>query len=551
MAFLSDMPVEPLKSALDFFPMEEPRPTQVTALNFITKAFDQGYPDMVIAAPTGTGKSFIGSAACLWGGSFNLAGCAPGGYYLVMQKMLQDQLENDFPRFQARFRTSGALLKSASEYPCPKYGNCMAARLATKVKGSPPCPRRQERNCTHQVAKWRFNTASIAVTNYPYLFTEHIHVKELKPRNFVIADEAHNLERQITGFVEVLVNKESLDNWAPDCRPVPVIADIEDFAGWLRERYLKTCQTRLEMLEENLAMNRENRKMQEEHTRLGNHIRRLDYAVGSMLASPEEWVYWQEMRDGERECVAKPLSAAPFMPGLIQEMGATRLYLSAYLGPKEVFCRSLGLDARKVAWLELDSAFPVENRQVHMTTVGSMGRAAMADTLPRLLGMCETILEAHPLDRGIIHSHTYTLGQQIYQHLLQSPAGRGRVLFASKASERASVFNRHQREKTPTVIISPSMGEGYSFNDGLARFQIIAKCPYGFLGDRQVRAKMERDREWYVLQTVMSFLQTCGRLVRSENDFGETYVLDSDVVQLFQNNEKFFPPWFKAAFKFY
>ena len=124
------------------------------------------------------------------------------------------------------------------------------------------------------------------------------------------------------------------------------------------------------------------------------------------------------------------------------------------------------------------------------------------------------------------------------------------MLFAANSKERALKVNRHMESTNPTVIISPSITEGYSFDDDLARFQIIAKVPYPFLGDRQVKARMELDRDWYTLQTVMTVIQACGRIVRSETDRGITYILDSDFENLFRNNEKFFPTWFKESIIF-
>jgi Rad3-related DNA helicase len=198
----------------------------------------------------------------------------------------------------------------------------------------------------------------------------------------------------------------------------------------------------------------------------------------------------------------------------------------------------------------LDSAFPVDNRLIHMTTVGSMSRNSLEATLPHLLAMCETILESHPAEKGIIHCHSYVLGQRIYDYLRRLPIGN-RVLYATKAAERSVLYNRHRTSREPTVMLSPSIAEGFSFDDDLARWQIIAKVPYPYLGDRQVAAKMKQDRDWYVLQTVMTVLQACGRIVRSDIDHGTTYILDSDFIRLFEDNTKFFPKWFKDAFKFY
>jgi len=182
-----------------------------------------------------------------------------------------------------------------------------------------------------------------------------------------------------------------------------------------------------------------------------------------------------------------------------------------------------------------------------MTTVGSMSRTYLDKTLPLMLKMCETIMEAHPHEKGIIHCHSYALGQKIYDYFRSNK----RVLFSTKASERNASFNLHRVSPAPTVMLSPSIAEGFSFDDDLARFQIIAKVPYPYLGDRQVKARMEIDRDWYTLQTVMTVLQACGRIVRSDTDHGSTYILDHDFIRLFEENGKFFPKWFRDAFKFY
>lgn len=543
-----------LEPAMKYFPLEKPRPAQVTAMEFIEDAVCKGYRNIVIAAPTGIGKSGIGAATGLWGASFDMAGFKPGGYYLVTQKMLQDQLEHDFPRWMTGYVSKGASLKSSSEYPCARFGNCMAGGMASgDPKSGKKCAQRSDKTCPYVHARWRFDMADMAVTNYPYLFTEHMYVGELEPRNILIADECHTLEKQIIGFIEIVVNKETLDAWAPGCRPVPKMDQTEEFVAWLREKYLQMCKERLDMLTENIVSSGySNRKMQDEFNKLKTHVGRVSYAVEDLDKNPDDWIFWQEETNDEYEwsCTAKPLSAAPFMELLIEQMGAIRVYMSAYPGPKDVFCRSLGLRQRDVAWLELDSTFPVENRLIHMTTVGSMSRTYLEQTTPKMLEMCQTILEAHPNEKGIIHCHSYALGKRIYDFFRVGPLA-SRVLFSSKAAERAAHFNLHRLSPSPTVMLSPSIAEGFSFDDDLARFQIVAKVPYPYLGDRQVAAKMKMDRDWYTLQTVMTVLQACGRIVRSDQDHGSTYILDHDFIRLYTDNTKFFPKWFRDAFKFY
>lgn len=546
------------KPALDFFPVATPREPQVECLDFITKAIAKDYRDIVVAAPTGVGKTFISAATCLWAKSFEIDGYTSGGYHLVGQKLLQDQIENDFPRFLLKYRTSVGSLKSSSSYSCPSHDTCMAGGLATNIKTQDvseaedrKCMHRSEGSCAYKLAYGKFCMASVAVTNYSYMFTEHLYLGELKPRNILVADEAHSVERQLLGFIEVCITQKTLENWAPGCLPVPVLPDIIAFIDWMRTKYGTQCKERLDMLDSLLQdCDYKNRKLLNEFSQLQNHVGRMSYAVDNIAKDPTNWIFWQDKVDGGLNCNAKPLNAAPYVPKMINQMGAVRLYMSAYPGPKEIFCRNLGLDTKKVAWLELDSTFPVESRLINITPVGSMSRKYIEQTMPALLGICKTILEVHSTEKGLIHCNSYGIGLKIF-NFLQSTPMRSRIIFPLNSSDRNSCFLKHRNSKEPTVMISPSIAEGFSFDDDLARFQIIAKCPFPFIGDRQVKAKMELDYDWYILQTVQTIVQACGRGVRSEKDHCVTYITDADFIRLYERHSHFFPAWLTKAFRWH
>src|SRR6185295_17775660 len=127
---MEQQPSSPLSPPIDYFPMDEPREKQVRALDFMRRAHIQGFNDIVIEAPTGIGKTGIGAAIAFWAQQAVVIDShreryEPGAYYLVTQKLLQDQLEDDIANFKPGFKR-GCTLKSAIEYPCPQYGTCMA-----------------------------------------------------------------------------------------------------------------------------------------------------------------------------------------------------------------------------------------------------------------------------------------------------------------------------------------------------------------------------------------------------------------------------------------
>jgi len=91
------------------------------------------------------------------------------------------------------------------------------------------------------------------------------------------------------------------------------------------------------------------------------------------------------------------------------------------------------------------------------------------------------------------------------------------------------------------------MSEGVSFDDDLGRFSIIAKCQWPDKADPQIKARAVQDREWYLFVTATNIVQTYGRIVRSDKDWGITYCLDASFKSLYNNSRQYFPHWFREA----
>lgn len=530
---------------MQHFPMGAPREKQVKAIEFIERAVAKGYRYVVVEAPTGCGKSAIGVTTGLWSPKSGLLGSS-GAYYLVTQKLLQDQLESDFEKYRGDASRACASLKSSVEYPCERYSNC---QVNAGARGDRKCSAPKVGQCPYKNAYNRFVAGRVSVTNYPYFFTERTYVQQFEARQVLVLDECHNIERQILGFIELEVAEESLEEWAPLLRPVPRMDTLHEFTRWLDELYRPAIEERLEMKAEQAEVNPTAANTKELND-LTRQRERTVACIASFQTEPDNWVYWQEPTNHGLSSIAKPINAGPYTRDLLFDSADLKLFMSAYIGPKAVFCRSLGITEEQVAWASLGSTFPVANRPIHLNYAGSMGRKSIDRTFPLLCAKVDQILNVHGSERGLIHVHSYQIGRQLYNHLMRGPHAQ-RILFPVQASHRNQLLYRHIHGDEPTVLISPSMTEGFSFDDDLARWQIIAKCPFASLGDRQVLAKKQRDPEWYTLQTVSTFLQAAGRIVRSETDFGVTYVLDSDFDMLYDRNRHFFPKWFTNAFNWH
>ena len=176
--------------------------------------------------------------------------------------------------------------------------------------------------------------------------------------------------------------------------------------------------------------------------------------------------------------------------------------------------------------------------------IGSMASGARKETLPLLLKTIKTICDNKPT-RGLIHCGTYEIGEWIYNYL-QTTEHADRARFPKKADDRDDAVLAHAKNEG-SILISPSMMEGFDFKDDLCRWQVVAKVPYLYLGDRQIAARAAMNDDWYKMRAVMSIIQESGRICRSESDSGITYILDSDFLKLYSSSKRMFPTWWTEA----
>ncbi len=526
------------RDILEYFPLPVPRPQQVQALQDVQRVVGLGYRDIGLELPTGSGKSALAATIAAWShDNVKLSDAhQPGAHILVQQKVLQDQIEAELEKLGGTEKA--ALIKASIEYACPSFKRCSVGLAERK------CPCINLGQCTYRIAKQRFLTAKVAVTNYSYFFTEQRYVGQIEPRHFLVCDEAHSLTRTILRQVDVVVAENKLKEFAPDINASELYAikTLDDFCTWLEDDYQPAVEAQVELLQ---ALNDNDDQMKEAYE-AGNHLMKISAFVERAKAQPHGWVFWaEEGRDQQLSLVARPLDAAPYFDELVVQRSPVRVYLSAYLGPKAVFCSELGLDPKRVAWMRFGSSFAPENRPIHLLDVGSMGRQQQETSQPAVLRMALRIARAHPDTRGIMHTNSYRLADALVDVLKAEGLG-SRVVYPRNAEERDAALDQHARQ-TAAILVSPSVGEGFDFKEDRARWQVILKCPWGNLGDKHTAVRAERDPAWYQAETVKHFLQICGRICRSDQDRGTTFSLDSDISRVLRETERTLPRWFKAA----
>ena len=517
-----------------------PRPAQIKAANFVAKAIGMGYRDIVIEMPTGGGKSLVAVTACRYGASPEAEAAKfsgnPGGYILVHQKLLQDQLAAELDRFSSS-GLSAKLVKSSTEYTCIKNPKKTCA-------GSVGCAAKKDKSCTYRVAKAEFISAAVSATNYAYFLAEREFVGDLADRRVLVLDEAHSVPSLVVNHVGIEISQDRVNEWSPELAlQLAQVQSSVDFLDFLKI-YHPQVKSRAEDLQAMVAGGEMGQDFEREASEVQRHALKVEKLCAEYDPTSQDWVFWTSKdRHGNLIASAKPLTAAKHFNELFP--ASLRIFLSAYPGARPTFCRELGLDVGQVAWLRLGSDFPAERRKVHLMNVVSMAKRQIDTALPSAVRAVVAIAKKHSAERGVIHTHSYAFTRAVVDGL--HAAGLGdRVTSPEKAEDREAALEAHAA-RPDSILVSPSIYEGFDFRGDLARYQVVLKCPFPSLGDERVKVRAATDPLWYKVEAFKAFLQAAGRGMRSADDWCVTYVIDKDITRLIDEVREYAPKWFLEA----
>ncbi len=528
------------------FPYKTPRTQQVEAIESILSSFNEKR-FYALEAGTGVGKSAIGLTVSktLLENEDPPDGYEQGAIFVTTQKILQDQYESDFSNIGM------SSIKSSSNYRCnfKKFKSCAEgqADLQTIEKGTKQwnvC----NFNCTYRNAKQKFLESKLSVTNFPYLMTESNYNGKIKPRQLLIIDEAHNVESELSRFIEVSVSEKFVKSQLKI--DFPNVNTHHQAFVWIRDVYYPKLESHCAHINKMLKKYQGLSQKIDQFTSLSKQLKLTDSHFKKIeqfleVHEKDNWVFEIEKSQyrGMRKLMFKPIDVSKYAEQYLFRLGHKVLFMSATLLSHEKFAETLGIKNEEIRGLSLPSPFPVSNRPILHVPMGKMSSKEIDKTLPILCEAIEKILEQHKNEKGIIHTHSYKISNFIKNNVKSK-----RLLF-SDASDREKVLKKHMKSKTPTVLVSPSMTEGVDLRGDASRFQILCKVPYPFLGDKLVKKRMNKWKWWYSFQTAKKIIQSIGRSIRSKEDKAVTYILDSDWSRFYRYNSNLFPKDFLKCIK--
>ena len=532
---------------LSYFPYPNCREDQKKAIQYAIDSFNEGKRFVVIEAATGVGKSAIGYTIANYMNNAieDSENHSNGAWFVTTQKILQDQYLRDFHVKGMRS------IKSSSNYTCKfkKVNTCADSQKELKLEEKDsPYYKSCMFSCVYRKEKEEFLSSGASVTNFPYLLTEANYNGKIKPRKILVIDEAHNIETELSKFVEIGVTdrfaKTTLKLDIPELR-----TQLQAF-NWIKDVYFPKLTSHKNFIDETLAKNAGIKDKLNDFVALTRQIELLSGHHAKItrfleIYDSENWVFESIDEDGKksRRLQFKPIDVSVYAESILFRLGYKVLMMSATVLNKQGFCESLGITDENSGYISIASPFPVENRPILSFPIGKMTQNEIDNSLPRLVEAVKNILEQHKNEKGIIHCHSYKITNFLKKYI------KSKRLLTHSTEDREDVLNKHLKSDQPTVLLSPSMTEGVDLVDDASRFQVICKIPYPYLGDKLVVKRMNRWKWWYPLQTAKTIVQSIGRSVRNSKDYAVTYILDSDWSTFYNKNKKYFPDDFEKCIK--
>lgn len=510
-----------------------PRPEQKRIINEIIEAIEMGFKNIIVEAGTGTGKSAIATTIARYIGD---------SYILTMTKQLQNQYLDDFDYMLSE-------IKGKSNYSCGlKNSNCEDCLIDDynddAKKKKPHC-----KYCSYRTALKKAQNSATMLTNYDYLYAAGNYADLFQPRELLILDESHNLEKKIMQFIGKTLNRQSiLKHYGIDIfYPVTQGSTLKSIDN--KNYWIGILERLTEIAFKNHAME-PNRKLREKYLK---DIQKYDYLKSKLEDEDARFIIElptkkailkDKLTEGKfhdgLKAEFKPLTISEYSDSLLH-FGDIRLFLTGTLGNKDKFCEWIGIDPKETYYIYVKSPFPVEHRPIIKAYTGSMSNNRWNNS--KHINKIKEIINKHKGQKGVIHTASNQQAWFIKKQL------NSKNVWVAYGATREDTIRRFEHINKPVILIGAGLKDGVDFKGDKCRYQIMFKMPYPSLAGKQVNIRMHYDQSWYAYQTIMPLMQAYGRGIRDMDDYCIMYVLDSDFEKLLLQHKYLFNEYFLEAIK--
>ena len=537
----------------------KPRKEQKDALDFIDSEYQKNKLTkfFLLNLPVGSGKSHLALMIADWYRK-NVTKMSRVDI-ITNSKILQDQYADTYE--------SIADLKGKDNYECESYScSCAQGGEFNRLNKS-SCE-----SCPYSFARENYISGGISLTNfYLYILYAIYNPKLMENRGarVLIVDEAHDFDDVMSDFISIkitdnVVKKFKFSNEYDILKKLKSVNSISDYVEFLK--YLNgEIVTTTEDMERGMSSVSRNIKSDKRDLKISKVLKtkNTDVRVMNLVTdlkqyqlkievflkeykdNPNNWVLesnWNEKMKS-KELSLEPIWAYDYLDKYVFSNYDMVFLMSGTILDKNLFCQLNGLDVTKASYYSITSPFPLKNRPIYYMPLGKMSFKSKEDTFKRYIPYLQKLLDKYKNKKGIIHTNSFELAKWI-ENSVTDP----RLVFHD-SSNKDEILRMHMESEEPTVIVSPSMDTGVSFDNDSARFQIIVKVPYPSLASQKNKMRQKHNPDWYAWKTVSGLIQMTGRPVRSNIDYADTIIIDGGFGDVIKHSSQFLPDWIQEAIK--
>ncbi len=537
----------------------KPRKEQKEALSFIESEYQKNKLNkfFLLNLPVGSGKSHLALMISDWYKK-NVNRNAKVDI-ITNSKILQDQYSGTYESISD--------LKGKENYECEQYScSCSQGGEFNRLNKT-SCE-----SCPYNSSRESFISGGISLTNfYLYILYAIYNPKLMESRDarVLIVDEAHEFDDVMSDFIsikitEAIVKRFKFSDEYSIMKQLKSITSITQYVDFLR--YLNgEIITTVESMEGGMSSQPRNVREDKRDLKISKVLKtkntdvkvmqlvndlkqyqlKIDVFLKEYKVNPNNWVletnYNEKLK--QKELSLEPIWAYDYLDKYVFSNYDMVFLMSGTILDKNLFCQLNGLDVSKAVYYSIGSPFPLRNRPIYYMPVGKMSYKSKDETFKRYIPYIQKLLDKYKNKKGIIHTNSFELAKWI-ENSIKDP----RLVFHD-SSNKDEMLKYHKESDKPTVIVSPSMDTGVSFDNDDARFQIIAKVPYPSLASQKNKLRQSNNPDWYSWKTVSGIIQMTGRPVRSNLDYADTIIIDGGFGDVIKHSSHFLPDWIQEAIK--
>ncbi len=535
----------------------KPRKEQREAIEFIDTEYKSNPLNkfFLMNLPVGVGKSHLALMITDWYRK-NVDRTAKIDI-ITNSKILQDQYSDTYESISD--------LKGKENYECESYSCSCAQGAEFNRLNKTSCE-----SCPYSSAREGYMGGGVSLTNF-YLYILYAiynpKVREARSPKVLIVDEAHDFDDVMSDFISIkitenIVKKFKFSNEYDVLKRLKSVTTISQYVSFLSFLEAEIAST-IDGIENGISSQprnvREDKrdlkiskllktkntdvKLMQLATDLRQYQLKIEVFLKEYKENPNNWVletnYNERLK--QKELSLEPIWAYDYLDKYVFSHYDMIFLMSGTILNKSLFCQLNGLDVSKAVYYSIGSPFNVKNRPIYYMPLGKMSFKQKEDTFERYIPYIKKLLDKYKGKKGIIHTNSFELARWI-EEKIKDP----RLVFHD-SSNKDEVLKMHKESEQPTVIVSPSMDTGVSFDNDSARFQIIAKVPYPSLASQKNKLRQKNNPDWYSWKTVAGLVQMSGRPVRSSLDYADTIIIDGSFGDVIKHSSEFIPDWIQSA----